>query len=327
MPAMSENSQPASAVNNDIVFSSSNTPAMAWSSGSGQQLCLAYTSGDGYIDYATFKMEGVGWSGPGRALYNGNPFGIQNGPAITVFNGKFYVAHRGTRWGSYSGQEIWCTTFDGTNWSQDTVITDAAGGHPNTFNHPALAVFKGRLYLAHRGTKWGNYTGNEIWVTSSSDGVNWTVDTPVPNVFSDDAPALAVFNDTLYLAHRGSYMYYEGSTIWYTTTTDGINWSTDQNVKDANGGVMGISGAPALATARDQLYLAHRGTRWANYTGNELWLTSFDGHTWATDALVLDPRYHNPYQIYSSPALAADPVHWLWWSAVNANSELYTLAT
>ena len=87
---------------------------------------------------------------------------------------------------------------------------------------PALAVFNGTLFLAFVATDGTN----NLYVCSSTDGVNWTGGEKV-NQLSQKAPALAVFNGTLFLAFVAT----DGTNNLYVcSSTDGVNWTGGEKV-------------------------------------------------------------------------------------------------
>ena len=91
---------------------------------------------------------------------------------------------------------IWWTTFDGKQWrpSGQQKIPGAGASQ-----RPALAVFKGVLYMAWKGV------GNDpnIFFTTYTDKGGWTAQQHIPNVGTSDGPALTVYGNGLYLAWVG----------------------------------------------------------------------------------------------------------------------------
>jgi chitinase len=72
------------------------------------------------------------------------------------------------------------------------------------------------------------------------------------------------------------------------TVPDLHDWSLDKMVDPK----VGISGAPGVAVFDGRLYALHEGR---NYDG-QLWYTSFDGTTWATDTKIEGPEVSSPHQ-------------------------------
>jgi hypothetical protein len=74
-----------------------------------------------------------------------------------------YVVHQGAKF--FKGQ-LWYTTFDGTNWSTDTPISNIS-----MTNSPSIAFFWGLLWVAYQNTAPGN--SQTIWCTRY-DGKTWS---------------------------------------------------------------------------------------------------------------------------------------------------------
>jgi len=97
-------------------------------------------------------------------------------------------------------------------WSNQSILE---GG---TECHPALCACRNTLALAWRGA--GGDTG--IWFATSSDGVNWTSQRPVPSTGTTDGPSLAWDGVKLWMAWRGTT---GDDSLYYATTTDFQNWT------------------------------------------------------------------------------------------------------
>ena len=85
-----------------------------------------------------------------------------------------------------------------------------------------------------------------------------------------------MYQDRLYCLHQG-----HGDDGWlWLTVFDGTIWSADTKVGTVGTSAnVGISGGPAAAVFRDHLYALHQGRK----QDSRLWLTFFDGRTWAPD--------------------------------------------
>jgi hypothetical protein len=108
---------------------------------------------------------------------------------------------------------------------------------------------------------------------------------------SSAAPALAVFNNRLYMAYIGS-----GSSNLYICYFDGSQWHGQTKITDQNGAKSASS--PALTAFNGQLYLAYRGSG----ASTSLYIcSSSDGSTWGSQTNITD---QNSAQTSSPPALA-----------------------
>ncbi|MEV1178369.1 hypothetical protein [Nonomuraea sp. NPDC049784] len=117
-------------------------------------------------------------------------------------------------------------------------------------------------------------------------GEGWSADQRFIEHFNVSSPALAEFQDRLYLVHRGDA---NDTSLWWAVYDAKEGWSEDRkfpgHVSDS---------APALAAYDGLLYCAHRGD------GNDsLWWTRWDGSSWTPDAKLSD------HPSVAGPALAA----------------------
>jgi hypothetical protein len=83
-----------------------------------------------------------------------------------------------------------------------------------------LAVSNQRLHRA-----WKADDTSKIHHSSSSDGLTWTDAQPIPDAYTSHGPALAVYNDTLYLAYRGSNTY-----IYMSSLSPDGQWSSPRRI-------------------------------------------------------------------------------------------------
>jgi hypothetical protein len=187
------------------------------------------------------------------------------------------------------------TSFNGTTWSQDTLLAgeSATGPAVASYNPFGLA----NLYCAHRGNDDAN-----LWYTT------WANDVKFPGM-SDHGPALAVFQNKLHCVHRGT----NDRRIWHTSY-DGMAWAEDKVTNSQT------EAAPALATFQNKLYCVHRG-------GGDLglWFKTFDGTAWTDGTRI------STYQSSTAPGLAVykDKLYCahrggddanVWWTAFDGTS-------
>jgi hypothetical protein len=109
---------------------------------------------------------------------------------------------------------------------------------------------------------------------------------------SSAPPALAEFNNRVYMAYIGS-----GSSNLYICYWDGSQWHGQTKITDQNDAKSGSS--PALAAFNGRLYLAFRGS---GASTNLYICSSADGTNWGSQTKITD---QNDAQTSSSPALAA----------------------
>jgi hypothetical protein len=143
------------------------------------------------------SFDGTSWSPDTQVVASGNPVGLSASPALAVYDGLIYCVHGGRGDSGWT----WCTTFDGTNWSEDHLIPDASNAY-GLSDSPALAVFDNRLFCVRGGR------GDSGWLWCGTfDGTNWSADarvTPGGNpVGLSNSPAVAEFGGRLYCLHGG----------------------------------------------------------------------------------------------------------------------------
>jgi hypothetical protein len=265
-----------------------------------REICAAYQndSQDHMFCFGSSSHEGGSWrSGGGYQPGVGVPgiMGIGGAPALAVLNGALHCAYQAN---DPSNLLYVTRTYDGAHWfSPRQVIIAPEGSSPGvtliytSSSAPVLAAFGDRLYCAFQSG-----SDHALNVISSADGDNWTMawshfgPTGAPTTrgqFAGSAPALAVFNGTLYCAFQAN----DPRHILYVTSSgDGQNWLTPAN------GIPNIviGSAPALAAFDNKLYCAYQ----ADDSTQALCVTSsVDGVNWDT------PRVYSGIPIGSAPAL------------------------
>ena len=123
--------------------------------------------------------------------------------------------------------------------------------------------FKDQLFCVYGGTG-----GQNIYVTSSTDALNWVPAYAIPNQTCANAGSLTVFNNCLYMAYIDSN---GNGQVWITFSADGIKW-TAKYLSDQT-----TSGAMCLTVFNDTLYLTYRDS-----SGSAIYVTSSaDGINWS----------------------------------------------
>lgn len=150
---------------------------------------------------------------------------------------------------------------------------------------PGTAIFNGNLYIAFRS----NDSSNTLFITSSSDGLNFAPATYYPNVQLYGSPALTVYKGLLYLAYRD--LYDQNLQLMYSS--DGVNFSTPYAVASVGGNFQSGT-SPALTAFNGLLYIAYVDA----YTSYPSFASSADGVTFSGSAST------STYTTASPPALA-----------------------
>jgi IPT/TIG domain len=200
----------------------------------------------------------------------------QGAPALAVFNETLYIA-----WTANSGQSVnLMSSADGVNFAAHVVLRDPVQGVIQTANRgPALISFNDRLYAA-----WSDKSTSVVTIMSSADGLTFGNRLQVTDPqqggaaqSSDASPAMAVFDDTLYIAWTGT----SKGSVNVMTSTDGVTFGNHQQLSNAGKAESAwpLAG-PALAVFDDTLYLA-----WVSTLSGEQWhvvaVSSQDGSTFA----------------------------------------------
>lgn len=185
---------------------------------------------------------------------------------------------------SFMGKEydakVWVSrTVDGNTWSAGATVPDAY-----TPVGPAMAVFRGRLYLA-----WHANDSNHVWWTSTEDTFEWSKPMEQSDLGTLCHPALATVIDadgteTLYMAWRGADL---DERIYWSSTTDGSTWAKQQCIPGATEATT-TTRAPALVAFKGSLYAAWHGGKpeLLKASDEAIRLARFDGKSWSTPTLV-----------------------------------------
>ena len=173
-----------------------------------------------------------------------DPYGISNSPALQVFNGSLHLVHQGS---NGSGWAWMGTSADGTNWTSDKLIPDPQNAF-GLSESPALAVYNGALYIAHKGR--GN--SSDLWYSSYMTGIGWIADNLVQDSTGNTyglslSPGLATL-DKLYCVRKDKHDH----SLWWGTF-DG-SWSSDTQDQTIH-----LYSAPSLAVVGNKIYCAYIG--------------------------------------------------------------------
>ena len=81
---------------------------------------------------------------------------------------NLYVFHQG-----FGGNgQLWYSSFDGSNWSEDTLVQNV-----NMSGSPSAVLWAGGITVFHQGF----HDNGELWYTAF-DGTNWGPDTYLRNL-------------------------------------------------------------------------------------------------------------------------------------------------
>ncbi len=240
-----------------------------------EMLVTASTDGSTWQGPKAYLDDKMSPLGPGAAAFGtGVSVGFQSNDSRNVL----FVTSKVTEAATYTGP----SDPDGAG-PQDTFASPATE-EPNVTmaTKPALASFKGNLYVGFEGLN----ANNDFYLTSST-GANFPAATRYTNIQMSSAPAMAVFNSKLYVAFRGLNA---NNDFYITSSSDGSTFPAATGHTNIQ-----MGGAPALAVFNKQLCAAFQ----ANDPGHTLHVTcSSDGVTWPDAWQVPN------VQVGSDPALA-----------------------
>jgi hypothetical protein len=131
---------------------------------------------------------------------------------------------------------------------------------------PSLVTYNGQTFLFSIDPALKTI----VCSMSLDDGYTWGSGFVINDQISaDEAPALTVFGDTLFLAYRDS----TNSSIQVANSVDGVNWTAPVKIT-----VEISSHRPAMAVFKNKLYVVFK----KKASELNVWkVTSDDGHTWA----------------------------------------------
>jgi len=167
---------------------------------------------------------------------------------------------------------------------------------------PSLGIFQDKLWATYIGK-----SSNNIYVCSSSDGLNWSGHTDV-GWTSRNSPSIIGFQGKLWITFRGE----NNNSVYICSSSDGITWSGNAPV-----GQTSIA-APALAVFQNKLWIAFIADNGSN---DILICSSADGKKWSTATQIPNQRSK------ASPSLAVSNGK-LWVAFIgNTSNGTYTYYT
>ena len=163
---------------------------------------VMYSSSDNNFDlniaiYRLVSNDGLNWTlNPPSPVFEADPnpaawdHSAVETPSVVYFNGQYHLFYTGyplTYADAYSYKIGHATSADGISWVRDAsyIVAPNDPNNPNsngTFNQwisaePAAVVFQNKIYLYFTavGTDAGLGSLEVIGLTTSSDGINWSV--------------------------------------------------------------------------------------------------------------------------------------------------------
>ena len=158
---------------------------------------------------------------------------------------------------------------DGKNWQPSTQV-----GNESSKRAPAISFVSSGPHGFTLGFV-ANDAGNQLLVSHSADGKTWSANTQVQNQSSKAAPALAEFENKLWMAFVANDA---TNQLLVSHSADGQSWSPSTPVQHQSS-----QATPALAVFDNRLWIAFV----ANDASNQLLVShSAGGKTWSPSIQV-----------------------------------------
>jgi hypothetical protein len=203
-------------------------------------------TGDTDVWFARYNWQTGSWNHDFQL-----PFYSKGTPAIAVYDNLLYMV--GT---DPDTLQLWQATMTpDETFSAPVPIPGLYAAVP-----PSLAVFEGKLYMAHLGT---STTGASGLMWSSFNGTSWSSDQAIPGQASYHTPAIAAYGSHIHMVHSSTSA--SDPTLWWSYF-DGTSWSPEvslpgQYASGYQAGPLGLS-----ADGAGGLVLAHSAQSYLDFT-------------------------------------------------------------
>ena len=149
------------------------------------------------------QLSGGAWVQPNQLGGNRTSFG----PVAAVLDGRVYLVWRGL---DYTDESLyWASAGQDFSPGDAKPVPGVGSSHA-----PALATFGNLLYMAWKGARAGLDDDQHLYWTTF-DGTTWSPQQQVPVSETSVGPALAVYQDQLYMAWKGASGWSNDESIWY----------------------------------------------------------------------------------------------------------------
>jgi len=208
-------------------------------------------------------------------------------PGAASLNGKMYIVYKGK-----SSDNLYQATLNGTSWSGNKKISDTSKIDPKSNHSPALATYRNEIIMVYKGAS----SNNIYW--ARFDGSTWTGNKKISDTSKIDpksnlSPALAAYNNKLYMVYKG-----ESTNNLYVAEFDGTTWTGNKKIKDISNIDPKSNEPVGLGVYNNKLYMVYKGE-----STNDLYQATFDGTTWSGNTKIKDLSTISPESNYG-PALA-----------------------
>jgi len=217
---------------------------------------------------AGYQLNQLNWNKFGFQVAN-RTNGITYGPSVVEYNELIYIFHQGG-----SDNSLWYTTYDGTNWVDDTQVANVA-----TTGAPSLVVSDNILLIFHQGGGDGGYYDNELWLSGYDQNNNfWVPDTQIQGITLNYSPSAVLFNHAVYVFFALPLGWHDTSNAVFYFIWNGTLVVDEDDVQTIPN--LGTNNSPATVEFQGYLYV------FVELSGG-LWYTrSTDAVNWDTPSQI-----------------------------------------
>jgi frataxin-like iron-binding protein CyaY len=232
-------------------------------------------------------------------------------PAFASINERLYMAFRGN---GTAGQLFVASSPPAPGLGFPTANLYSNIKLPNG---PAMAAFNNQLFIAFQA----NDASHQLFVTSATASgppgslLPFPPATPYPNILLGNSPAMAVFNNELYLAFQAND---SSNTLFVTSSPDGVTWPDATQIPNVQ-----MGGVPSMTTFNGKLYVAFR----ANDKTNDAFIASSSDGVHFTSQDLFEPITQGT--LPSDPTLVAynNTLYYIYTSSRSVPSTLTDVLT
>ncbi len=234
---------------------------------------------NGYMHDVWSSPDGVNWTLETIAPWHG-----RHAFAAVAYNGRIWVMGGFTIISNvqYSLNDVWSSP-DGVNWTQEV----AAAPWSHRMTHRAV-VYDNRMWVMGGGGI-NVYPGNsstDVW--SSTDGINWTQETPSAPWEGRSYPTLEVYRNKMWIAcGLGGQNHLFFKDTW--SSADGANWQRESPDATVPGRTRHGS-----AVFKNRLWVFGGGSDVARY--NDVWSYGLHIHSTTASDWEIDHPYSATFE-------------------------------
>lgn len=190
-------------------------------------------------------------------------------PTLASFNGYIYMLTQQTAKGT-----VYMTRFDPRTktWYAPFALPFTSAGAPG------IIAYGGKLYIL--GTSPAT---SQLFMATMDPSEIFTPAQSIPYQYGKAAPALAIFNNKLFMVHyRGTF-----DDLVYNSF-DGVSWGADVSITEGAGGAKQLAKTPpTIASYGGNVHMVYK-----DYSSDRIRWSYFNGSTWAASATIPNQQMH-----------------------------------